>query len=135
MNKDPSDNSFAAMIRCPRKKIDKATAPLAKILRKIIHTRIHNESQWNKLLNNYFNDPNNDRGKDSVGRSTDKARTHTQLANGDNMTWKVFMLGIRILAPVKITLIAKIQWSNNENDITTHDAEITIKGNRSNVED
>lgn len=135
MNKDPNDNSFAAMIRCPRKKIDKATHPLAKLWRKIIHARIHNEPQWNKLLNKYFNNPDNDRGKDSVGRSTDKARTHTQLASGDSMTWKVFMNGMHILSPIKIKFIAEIHWTNNENDITSHEVEVTIRGNRSNAED
>ena len=128
MSKDKE--TFGNLIRCHQKRLNIATHPLAKILRKILMSRITTSKQWDQMLDQYLKSQSSYDPSASSTLGQSKARIHGQLADPDKMTWKVLMMAIRILRPTKLKFTMELTWSDGTS--TMADTEVTFGGSASN---
>lgn len=104
----------------PEKKIDKLLSDQSKhlshsngfltfLFRKILHDQNVNVNTWNRLLNQYINRLVNGKPIEGKARSTERNNLCKEVVRS-NMTWAVFLKGIRVLNPLSIRITIDIEW-------------------------
>ena len=85
-----------------------------------------------RLLQLWVADPRNAIPDDGKSRSTERGNLIRELSRPD-MTWRVFLKGIRLLRPIDIHLEVHLRWSRKK--VTIHgftmrltDIEIDLEG-------
>ena len=89
------------MLNSEDKQRRQARGVLARLFRQILLDVKMTPLMWNNLMIKYLNDPEN--GIANTGRERSSARGNlNKELHRPNMTWKVFLKGIRFLRPMKV---------------------------------
>lgn len=83
-----------------------------------------NVFKWNRLMNNYLNDPRNRVPRTPKARSSTRGNLSKELRK-PKMTWSNFEKGIKFLNPLKAEFTVKLTWRTGK--VTTHS--FVIHGN------
>lgn len=107
-NKKP-EKKIDSMLSDQTKQINHSKGFLTFLFRKILHDQNITVNTWNRLLSQYINRPINGKPREGKARSTEQNNLCKEIVRS-NMTWAVFLKGIRILNPIAIRLSVEIQW-------------------------
>lgn len=97
------------MLSDQTKKINDSKGFLTFLFRKILHDQNITINTWNRLLDQCINRPVNGKPREGKARSTERNNICKEIVRV-NMTWGVFLKGIRVLNPISIRLTVEIQW-------------------------
>lgn len=115
MNED-GGSKLEVMLGCKTKRMEEANGILSKIFRQILSDLGIIPMKWNKLMNDYLNDPKNRVPKDSRGKSSTRGNLNKELHKPD-MTWSNFEKAIKFLNPIKAEFTIKLTWFGNKTTV------------------
>jgi hypothetical protein len=107
-------HDFKNLLSSPFKGVEKAEGALSKLWRVILFNKKVDANAAEALMQKYLNDPRN-----SIATNSDKSSRRNNLSNAlaePDMTFKTLLRGFRLMNPLKIELILRITWRNNEKD-------------------
>lgn len=108
----------------------KPDATLSRLFRRIVTEEGIDLVKWNKLFEDYVNDPLHGVSKNKRDRSTVVSSLQRDLLS-PKMSWNVFRKGVLLLKPVKEDYILEVQWSKDPDDLTVREVNmrdpLTIK--------
>lgn len=90
--------------------VHEATGVLARLWRGIMSDIEMNQDKMHGMLTRWVNDPYNGIPNDNRVKSTERGNLVKELAQPD-ITWKVFLKGIRVLAPMSVKFEMHFRWS------------------------
>lgn len=99
------------IVRSNDKAINEARGPLAKLFRKILFDTKMDQIKVEKLMRQYLDNPLNNIPRDNKIRSSERGNLIKEISR-PNMTWKVFMKGLRFLSPVAVRFEVHLTWRN-----------------------
>lgn len=118
---------FQELLDHPDKQTGRATGELARLWRKILADLRVGNLEFDRLLLAYFNDPANAVLK--TGRMLASERGNLMKEFGrEDITWKVFLKGLKFLRPRSIKISITLTWNdprNPEGRQTVHELHCT----------
>lgn len=103
--------SWKKLLDHPDKMAEHAKDEIARLWRIILGDLKVKELEFERLLIAWFDDPAN--GIPKIGRVLASERGNLIKAfENDNMTWKVFLKGIRFLRPKSMSIRITLDWGN-----------------------
>ena len=125
-------NELNDLLEHENKKIYEAHGVLARLYRQILFETRVTPRHMDRLLQLWVADPRNAIPDDGKSRSTERGNLIRELSSRD-LTWRVFLKGIRLLRPIDIHLEVHLRWSRKK--VTIHgftmrltDIEIDLEG-------
>ncbi len=110
-------NELNNLLSHKTKKIHEAVGVLARLYRQILLETNVTPSHMDKLLTLWVNDPRNRIPNDGKCRSTERGNMIKELSNPE-MSWRVFLKGIKLLRPIDVHLEVHLRWSRKK--VTIH---------------
>lgn len=97
------------MLDDPRKGIQAARNPLARLYRKILMELAISNDDFNTKMRQYLDDPRNGIAMNGNVRSSERGNLIKEMSR-PVMTWKSFIKCCRFLRPVNCTFSVKFEW-------------------------
>lgn len=109
-------SSIEEICRSSSKREDEATGILSLLFRRLLKRGFGEkpppeitENEMDAMMRQYLADPKNGVGGDNKRRSSIRGNLAKEVAR-DNMTWYVFLKGIRWLRPARATITIKLDY-------------------------
>ena len=99
------------ILQDPLKKVSEVTNSLAALFRIILMDKEIKIPEWNKLVNAYLDNPQNDVKKNGKDRSSARGNLQKEVFR-NSITFKVFRKALLVLNPKSITLTVTLEWRN-----------------------
>lgn len=100
---------LSRILNDPRKEIQLARNPLARLYRKILMDLQIKPDTMNDNMLRWLDDPHNGIPNNGATRSSERGNLIKEMTRA-NMTWRVFMKCIRFLRPLNIKLTVELEW-------------------------
>lgn len=125
-------NDLYRILTNPETAIRSTNHPLAKLLRHILADLQITPVMFDRLLNQYLDDPRNGvKPGDRSGRSSTRGNRIKEITK-DNLTWENLMKALVILAPDMAELSLALHWPSGK--ITYHSISMVMNQNMEPVE-
>lgn len=98
------------------KEVQKARGVLSRVFRKIMADVGVNTETWPRYMKHYLQDPKNRIAQNSKDISSARGNLVKELLRPE-MSWKVFMKGLRFLGPKRVKLNIECEWWNGKTTV------------------
>lgn len=102
---------FKKLLDHPTKKVDEATGELAKLFRLILADLNIKELEFERLFIAWYSDPRNKVPRIGKAIASERGNIMKEFEKED-MTWKVFLKGIRFLRPRMMSIRITLDWND-----------------------
>lgn len=120
--------AFKEMLDHPDKKASEATGILARIWRIMLGDLKISYEVFNRLLIAWNNDPSNGIPRLGKAYASERGNLMKEFERPD-ITWKVFLKGIKFLRPRKMTIRIDLEWddpSKTSSRVTVHELHVPV---------
>lgn len=107
------------VLNSPDKQIGQATGLLAAIWRQILRECKVDDEKFDMLMQQWINNPRNRIPNDAKKRSSARGNLAKEMFR-DDMTWRVFLKGIRFLNPRSIRFHVTLDWGHRNYTTVEH---------------
>jgi hypothetical protein len=115
------NNQKRDLMEDPKKGVDQAISPLAKLWRLTLRELQVNPWRWKQLMEQHVRDPRSGIPQTPSDRASERGNLNKELRK-PKLTWGVFFRGIRLLNPVRARIELHLTWPNQK--VTVHGLDI-----------
>ena len=114
---DHSNKRLEGILEDEDKLVSRANGTLSRLWRQILADQGVTWPVWNRLMDDYLNNPRNRVPRHSRGRSSTRGNLNKELSK-PNMTWNNLIKGIILLNPVRAKFTMEFKWRRGT--VTSH---------------
>lgn len=116
---EPRYSNIYTILSDSLKMIKKASHPLSKLARGLLHARGINKFAWDRLIREYINTNPTTKAKDptTVDLTQERARLNKYIADPDRMTYSTFIKLVQVLKASKIHFSVTLVWEDEKGEV------------------